>query len=226
MRTTFFGQYFRALKTGWRNLIGPLAIVVGKRMSANTVTTIRMLISFVVPVFSFLAMTNAALSAYVISAFGDAFDGAVAAKRKELKFNDDEKFGMFYDPFCDKVSWLSNNIIHMVWFPHYLYDQLWIMAFVVVGVLLILAEGALMLVRVMDYSYECSRDGGLDCERSLSATDSGKFKQIMECVGLGGIIFSFSGDNTWAFYVATLSYLLALPFALRSLTEKLRARRA
>jgi len=55
---------------------------------------------------------------------------------------------------------------------------------------------------------------------------SGKLKFSLELIGLGGLILSFPNFNfkQWTFYVAIISLLLALPFGMRSLKQKLQYR--
>ncbi|MDP3985282.1 MAG: CDP-alcohol phosphatidyltransferase family protein [bacterium] len=209
----------------WKSFIEPAARAAGRVTTANTITVIRTFGAPIVIVLIFFDWPLAAFILFLVSAVADSFDGAVAGARKRMGFVDNPKLGEFMDAFCDKLFFtiLLVGILPMGSYESVPLGFRGIM--VVTCITLFLIELALAGVRMSDYQHELRMNGIEHKERLLKATAAGKLKFLLENIGVGGLVFSQPDHHHWAFYVAMTSFLLALPFALKSLVQKLRARR-
>ncbi len=209
----------------WRGLVRPLAKVIGRRVSANTISVLRPFGAPLVVLLAAFDHPGIAVVTYIILALTDALDGAVATARQEMGYQDDPKLGAFMDAFCDKLFWLVivSGLFSMGSYEHV--DVWAVVLFLVACVALVVTEGALAVVRLADYSYERTQNGHAHKERLLPATRAGKLKFVIECIGAGGLVFTQPNLDFWSFYVALGCFVAALPFAIKSLAEKLQARR-
>ncbi len=223
----------------WKKLIHPLAIIVGRRVSANYISVGRTLGAIPIVVLAVLfRQTIPAFVLFVICALADAFDGEVARARKELdekegtSFHDDEKLGAAMDAVCDKIFFL---LLAIGLLPSSNYAPLpaWAKAaFLIACIAIFILETILLAVRLQDYWFEEKIHQLAEkihevidhVERLLKATKFGKLKFLLECVGMGGWIFAQPHLHSWSFYVGLGCFVIAIPFAAKSLLEKLVAR--
>lgn len=206
----------------WRGLNQPIAKAVGQVMTANTVTLIRTFAAPFIPLLLYFDFVPAAFTLFVACGLLDSFDGMVATARQQIGYNDDQKLGAFLDAFCDKVFWI---IVASSVLPLSNYHELPLLITelsIVICIILLLIETALAIVRVGDYTYE--RRSGDQSRRLLKATSTGKLKFTLEMTGLGGIILAYPDLHHWAFYIGFVSLIISVPFAVKSLFEKLSAR--
>lgn len=210
----------------WKSLLEPLARATGRRVTANTITVMRTFGAPFVILFVLLGSPVTGFVIFLISALADGFDGAVAAARLKLGFADDPKLGAFLDSFCDKMYFILLLVGIM---PLGDYEEVPIILktlFYIACFALLVIETVLAGIRMSDYQYERRMSGADHKERLLKSTMVGKLKFLLQMIGAGGLIFAQPRLDHWAFYVGLLCFSLSVPFALESLVQKLRARRA
>lgn len=163
-------------------------------IAPNHVTTFRFLsIPFVV---YFLLIDNYTLGVplFIIAAFSDAIDGALARTRGQIT-----DWGKLYDPLADKLL-VGSVLLILVW-KGYIYPLL--------AFLLIMIEGLLI---VNGYYRRYIKN------KVTQAVLPGKIKMVLESVALGLLLLYMTvlpADGV--FIVATYAIYLSLFFALWSL---------
>lgn len=213
-----FGSLYKGVR---RYLNRPLARALAPYVTANTVTVVRALAGApLVLALLFFDLKIAAFCMYVIAGYLDSFDGSLATVRRDMGYQDDEALGAFLDAFCDKVfmlAILAGLIPLTILEPKFLAT-----GFLTVLLIVLTVETILGAIRVQDYQHEKSVG---DHKRLLKASLTGKLKFTLEIIGAGGLVLSSPALNHWAAYVGLACLALSLPFGLRSLTEKLKARK-
>jgi len=159
-------------------------------VTPNAITVFRFIS---IPFIAYLLITNfqlAGMALFVLSAFSDALDGALARTTRQIT-----KWGIIADPFADKL--LVGTVAAIV-ISKYLGFKL---AAVIIGIELLLVVSAYFRYR----------------GRLTPAKTVGKIKMILQCVG---IIFLFffvlSGGVLWLISAQVTLYL-AVVFAALSL---------
>ncbi len=217
---------FSIFYQAWKAFIEPIATLTGRHVTANSISVLRIFGAPFVVISTFFGWPMLGFWIFVVSALGDSFDGSVAQARLKLGYQDDPKLGAFIDAFADKMFWISLTTALL---PLGKYDHVPSLArtvFLTSCIFLLLIEIVLAVIRVSDYQHERHLSDTRPHARLIKATGAGKIKFILENIGVGGLIVTQRPHNEWAFYVGATALLLAIPFAVRSLREKLRARRA
>jgi len=228
-------QWLRVFFAPLATILFPYSIIVRGQehvfVTANRITVARTAAVF--PVFYLLRIGHhkSAFVLFVTAAVLDFVDGLVAtihrrqyAEHKIIMrpVDLDGHLGAFLDAFCDKLFWLVGLwSVYLMSVRDVSHWSLRIVFFVECAVLFSL-EFRLAVVRVQDFFYNKKPGDG---ERDLRATSAGKFKYTLQCVGLGGFIFAYPAPLThWAGIVGLICFALAIPFARRSLAQKLQQR--
>lgn len=219
-------QVFGRFYAFWKFLMEPLAQATGRRVTANTISVVRTFGAPFVILFVLFGWPLLGFIVFLISALADGFDGAVAGARIKMGFTDDPKLGAFLDSFCDKMYFivLMVGILPLGDFeavPLPLKTSFYIVCFALLAI-----ETVLGGIRMSDYQHERRMNGIDHKERLLKSTLVGKLKFLLQMIGAGGLIFAQPRLDHWAFYVGLTCFALSMPFALESLVQKLRARRA
>jgi phosphatidylglycerophosphate synthase len=212
-----FGQ----ARHSWRGFNEPVAKFIGARVSANTITVLRTVFAPAIVALVYFDWVWSAFWLFVACGLGDSLDGMVATARQKLGFQDDPKLGAFLDAFCDKIFWMMVSIGVLPMLDYQEVPKLTTVIIVTFGALWLI-ESALAIVRVSDYAHERQ---SLNNRRLLKSTHTGQLKFTLEMVGLGGIILAQPHLYHWAFFVGLACSSIAVPFAWRSLLQKLDARK-
>ncbi|HAZ28172.1 MAG TPA: hypothetical protein DCY48_00120 [Candidatus Magasanikbacteria bacterium] len=230
--TTFVLSIFGGLYARLRKFFGPIAEVIlpytisipfyGEVMfvTANRVTIFRTFMAIPVAVLLKIGLTATAFWLYVVAGVLDFVDGLVAMVHKKNGHPHDGVLGAFLDAFCDKAFWVvvtlgalaTADFMNAVWYIH-------LPTFAAIAILLVV-EVWLAVVRVDDFY---ATRHGVD-DRALKARMSGKLKFTLELIGTGGLVLANDNLDTWPVYAGTAAYILAIPFAVLSLKQKLAAR--
>ena len=136
--------------------------------------------------------TDLATTLFVISAFSDAVDGALARTRKEVT-----KWGIVNDPLADKL--LIGSVVAIV-VTKYVHP---ILAFSIIGIEIFIFASALYKTRY----------GG----KIVPAKTVGKIKMILESVALFLIFVSIISGSGIFLVIGTILLYLAIFFAILSL---------
>ena len=215
---------FKWFYTTWRKLNRPIAESIGKHITANTITIVRTFGAPIVILLLYFGWHKLAFVSFVVASLGDSLDGMVATARLNMGYKDDPKLGAFLDAFCDKIFWIILSVGILPMANYHNLPPLVADVFLGIIIIILILETALAIVRVADYQFE-KENYSMTPRRKLKATMSGKFKFSLEIIGLGGLVLSFPDFEYWAFYTSFLSLIITIPFAIRSLKQKLQARK-
>jgi len=210
-----------SLYVGLQNLVLYVAMISPSWMTANRITWVRTLLGVPIILAISQGMTWQAFTMYVIAWVMDFLDGVWAKAETRKGIERDQNYGAFLDAFCDKVQLVI--MVPFIWGlcgfegPWYLQVQLAILT-----VFLVFIEVTLAIVRLQDY---LATKRNPDANRAIRSTGWGKIKLNLEVVGLGGIILCYPDLTHWGGYVGLAALLLAIPFGMMSLRQKLFTRK-
>ncbi len=204
-----------------QNLFMHLAMISPSWITANRITWARTILGIPIILALSQGMIWEAFVIYVIAWLMDFLDGVWAKAEREKGINRDEVYGAFLDAFCDKVQLLL--MVPFIWvlcdFEGPLYFQA---TLVTLTLMLMVIEIALGVVRLQDY---LTKKKNPNAKRAIKSTGWGKVKLILEVIGLGGLLLCYPNLVHWAGYVGLASLVLAVPFGIKSLKQKLFTRR-
>ena len=207
--TTFDNGY-----RGLQRLIGPLADWLAPRVHANWISGVRPPLAALIIWLLYSGYYWTAFVIYTPTSLLDALDGPVARRRKSLDFNDDEKFGAFFDAASDKFFLLPFLFL----LPHWnRWNSGTLVVVNVAAVMTIGIELALLTIRTVDY---------LRDSNGHPASRWGKIKLWVESLGAGGFVLSYPAYESWTAIAGSVLLLISVPMAFRSLWDKFHNRRS
>lgn len=161
-------------------------------VTPNTITFLRLVSVPFVIYFFWTEAYSIALPLFILSAFSDAIDGAIARTR-DLVTN----FGKLFDPLADKLLVASAAIVLI---PRFI-D--WYIALIIIGIDLILISNAYLQKRYYG--------------RIIQAENSGKIKMLLQVCGLIALLLFTVWGIPFLLVVAQYAFYGAIIFALLSL---------
>jgi CDP-diacylglycerol--glycerol-3-phosphate 3-phosphatidyltransferase len=163
---------------------------IPKKVRPNYVTLFRLIsIPFIV-YFLLSGFYRVAIVLFVLSAFSDAVDGAIARTRNAIT-----DWGIVFDPFADKLLIITVGGILITNFLNP-----------------ILASVIIFLELILIVSSYYRFKGNI-----VPAKTAGKLKMVLQCFGVGFIfLFLLTGNSTFL-VIATYILYLAVVFAILSL---------
>ncbi|MDQ5957380.1 MAG: hypothetical protein QG614_355 [Patescibacteria group bacterium] len=170
---------------------------IPKTFTPNHVTMVRL---FMIPfILYFLVIQNyeTSLILFVIAAFTDALDGAMARTRNQIT-----EWGKLFDPIADKILIGSTGIILIVKFLNPLF-----------ALILIVIESLLILLSFI----ENKRNKAKNIPHNIQANWSGKIKMFLQCVAIGFLILYAIWPESSYLLVSEYSLLASFLFAIISL---------
>ncbi|MEK7552228.1 MAG: CDP-alcohol phosphatidyltransferase family protein [Patescibacteria group bacterium] len=166
--------------------------LIPKKITPNQITTFRYIS---IPVILFLLVYKfniLGIILFVISAFSDAVDGALARTRDQIT-----DWGKIHDPFADKLLIGSvGALIVSIYLNIYLIST-------IIGIEIILILNAFWHLK--------------KGEKPIGALLPGKLKMILQCFGVGLILLYAVWPIAWFLLVAQIMLYAAIFFALISL---------
>lgn len=210
---TAFDQTFDSSYRGLQRLIGPLADRLAPHVHANWISGIRPPLAALIIWLLYGGYYWTAFAIYTPTSLLDALDGPVARRRKSLNFNDDEKFGAFFDAASDKFFLLPFLFLLPYWSQ---WDSGIVAMINVAAALTIGVELALLAIRTHDY---------LRDSNGHPAGRWGKVKLWVESLGAGGFVLSYPAYESWTAIAGSVLLFISVPMALRSLWDKFHNRK-
>ena len=157
----------------------------------NYFTMFRFVMMPVILIFIFLGWNTTSLILFVITAFTDAIDGALARTRNQIS-----DWGIVFDPMADK---LLIGIVGVVVVAKYVNPLL---------------AAAIFILELCLVGFSYVRFKG----QVVPAKMSGKIKMILQCFGVGFVMLYMATGADWLLPTATYTLYGAILFALLSLT--------
>ncbi len=196
----------------------PLKKMVPRWITPNLVTISRTIMFVPIAVLVLLECNTTALVVHIVASVLDFVDGALARAREECT-----ELGKFMDAVADK-AYFCGQIGLLLPLMDYTECSWWQTATILgTGSALAVIEGWLALVRWQDYVHNQNAADSTKM-RDLRSIDSGKLKFVFECIGAGAYIVAFPDPTSaWALLGLT-AFVLATPFAVQSLQDKLKQR--
>ena len=196
-------------------------------ITANRITYFRVVMAIPIGLASIrysenLLYMSLILLAYTANSFLDYVDGLVARAKGTAG-----DYGAYVDAVGDKVYFLLLLSLICTKQIEIKPPPLLVSAEVMVCTALFLLEMALLVIRVEDYQSNkeaVALESGKQLD--LKAKLSGKIKMVAELILVGGILYADQSVGTWPLSVATVAGAIAIPFGIRSLLQKLDARKA
>ncbi|MFH0814847.1 MAG: CDP-alcohol phosphatidyltransferase family protein [Candidatus Falkowbacteria bacterium] len=173
------------------NIFLPL---IPKRLKPNYLTFFRLICSPIVGILLVADYYRWALLVFIILAFTDMFDGAIARLRNQVT-----EWGKIWDPVADKL--LIGFVIVLLLFEKNL----------VLGVLILLVEAFFVLGAVVQTIKSSNAD--------IKANAWGKVKMTLQCVGAGLLILSVITGFASLENLAEIVFYISLGFAAMSLAK-------
>lgn len=164
---------------------------IPRRITPNHITVIRFLFTPVVVLLALYEEYQITLLAFLLVAFTDAIDGAMARTRDQIT-----EWGKVFDPLADKIL-----IAGMVFVIVLRYIDIWT-AFIIVFLEIIIITAAWIR----------KREG-----RVVQSNIWGKIKMILQVIGVAVLLLSVSFDWASLIPLASGTLYLAIAFATVSL---------
>jgi phosphatidylglycerophosphate synthase len=165
-----------------------------KFVRPNHITIFRMLAT---PAVFWLIMTENwswGFAAFVLVAMTDALDGSMARLRGQIT-----AWGTLFDPLADKVL-IGGTLFIFIW----KYIDMYIGGAVILLELIVIAAGILNVKKGLVFS----------------ANKFGKAKMLLQCLGVGLIIFSLVIKSQNMMIVAEWTLVLSIGFAMVNIFNK------
>jgi len=175
-----------------RTLLAPFVALTPRFVSPNAVTIFRMVVLPLVLYYIWTAQMVIGLCLFVIAAFSDMLDGALARTRNQIT-----DWGKLFDPVADKM--LVGSVAAIV-ITRYL--NLWLVFSIILIETLLIVSAIFLRGRR---------------RKPIQARFSGKVKMILQCFGLGFILIYGVTPIVWLLPLATATLWLAVLFGLLSL---------
>ena len=165
--------------------------LIPRRVTPNHVTVIRFVLTPLVVWLMFYEHYSIGLCAFLLVAFTDAIDGALARTRDQIT-----EWGKIYDPLADKI--LIGSVVFIIVLK---YIDLWTALIIIILEILIILSAWIQL-----------RRGG-----KVQSNVWGKIKMILQCAGVSLLLLAIVFDWAALFPLASGTLYLAIAFALVSL---------
>lgn len=176
-----------------RTIMKPFVAITPKFISPNIITVFRFICVPIVIYFLLIGSYKIGAIIFMVAAFSDAIDGALARTRSQIT-----DFGKLFDPLADKLLIISVGAIMMIKF---------LPAVIFITILFI----ELVIIAESLY-YKYSK------HLVVQANVFGKIKMTLQCVGLILIfINSIFYANSVLILTASIILWLAIIFAIASL---------
>lgn len=157
----------------------------------NYLTMIRFVMMPVILVFITLGWNVTALVLFVLTAFTDALDGAMARTRNQIT-----DWGIVFDPMADKLLiGIVGVVVVAKYLSPYLAGTIFILELCLVGLSYIRFRGEVVPAKM-----------------------AGKLKMIFQCFGVSFVMLYMATGADWLLPLATYTLFGAVIFALLSLT--------
>lgn len=165
--------------------------LIPRWITPNHVTVLRFILTPVVVLLMFYQQYYIGLWAFLITAFTDAIDGALARTRDQIT-----DWGKIYDPIADKILIASTVFIIVL-----RYIDLW------TALIIIILE--FFIVALAWYR--------LKTGKKVQANVWGKIKMILQCAGVTILLLAIVFDLAALIPLASGTLYLAIAFAIVSL---------
>ena len=174
-----------------RVLAATLLKFIPRCVTPNHVTVVRFVLTPVVAWLMFYEHYSIGLCAFLLVAFTDAIDGALARTRGQIT-----EWGKIYDPLADKI--LIGSVVFIIVLK---YIDLWTALIIIILEILIILSAWIQL-----------RRGG-----KVQSNVWGKIKMILQCAGVSFLLLAIVFDWAALFPLAFGTLYLAIAFAIVSL---------
>jgi len=163
-----------------------------QKITPNQITIFRLFMAPVATFFIYAEIYSVAIPLFIITAFSDALDGALARTRNKVT-----EWGKIYDPFADK---LFIGLAAVVIIPRYLNSWL---AFSIIFIEMLL----------IGLAYYLKNKGKL----KITANRWGKIKMFLQSAGIILLLIGAAANFPIAIFCAQYFIYAALIFAIISL---------
>jgi len=214
MALRLFGDLYRLLNEWVKHPLKSLP----RWITPNLVTVGRATMFIPMAVLVLLGYNVTALIVHIIASVLDFVDGALARARGEVT-----ELGAVLDAMSDK-AYFEGAVGLLIPLMDYA-DCPWWLITPIIGASAVLAIIEILLARVrwQDYDHN-NRNNAPSEKRDLRAAHSGKFKFVLETVGVGAFIVAYpDATSAWTLLGLT-AFALATPYAVKSLQSKLKQR--
>ena len=175
-----------------RFLARTLLRLIPRKVTPNQVTTFRYISIPVILFFLIFKLNILGIILFVISAFSDAVDGALARTRNQIT-----DWGKIHDPFADKL--LIGSVGALI-------------VSIYLNIYLISAIIGIEIILILNAFWQLKKG-----EKPIGALLPGKLKMILQCLGVGLILLYIVWQIAWFLLAAQILLYLAIFFALISL---------
>jgi len=198
----------------------PVDRILPRWVTPNMVTLFRTVLAAPILACLILGLTNIAFGIYIFAAVLDFVDGLLARARKLVS----EK-GKFLDAIMDKVFLMVLSMpISAIIFTNSGSDfgLASSMLFILI-VLHVSLETVIGAKRIDDFWRSYVEQRTVDGHKiELAANNSGKFKLVLQSVGLGAMILAYPVTESIWLWIADACLITALPFGIRSFIYKIK----
>lgn len=174
--------------------VAKLLPIIPKKLKPNHLTFLRLICSPIVPILLVADYYRWALIIFVILAFTDMFDGAIARLRNQVT-----EWGKIWDPVADKL--LIGFVIVLLLFEKNL----------ALGIFILLIEFFFILGAIVRTIKSADAE--------IQANIWGKIKMTLQCIGAGLLILSVIMHVGFLESAAEIIFYVSLGFAAMSLVK-------